>query len=349
MYLQDLLDPTELKNEIAAGYVRAQKLNELTILNYTDKAQYDRHWNLITTQCRGLIVKPNGQVIARPFPKFFNTGEPEAILDLTAPVTVTDKLDGSLGIAYVIGGKVRIATRGSMSSEQAIHATGLLNKRYPDWMPPAGITVLFEIIYPENRIVVDYGPLDALILLGAIDIETGTSVTPAEIEWPGDRATVFPFETLAEAFDAPARKNAEGFVVHFHGTDTRVKIKQDDYVRLHRIVTGWNERTVWEHLAAGESLAELTAGLPDEFHRWADNIGKQLLDQHNNLVDEAETAYRTLTEYVLPADFDRKDFALEASKHPLRPAIFSLLDGKDIHAWAWKQIRPTTQKEASLV
>lgn len=348
MRLHELLDPNHLAAEIAAGYVRAQHLDGLAIYNYTDKAQYDRHWNAITTQCRGLIVNPLGDILARPFPKFFNHNEPEAQTP-NEPVIITDKMDGSLGISYVANGEVRIATRGSFTSEQALHATRVLAEKHSDWTPPAGVTALFEIIYPENRIVLDYGHTDDLVLLGGINISTGAHVSIEQLNWTGHEVSQLPYFSLREALAAPPRKNAEGMVVHFMHSDTRVKIKQEDYVRLHRIVTGWNERTIWEHLAAGESLDQLIAGLPDEFHRWATDIGRALKHKHYALIEESETEYRTLTEFVLPADWDRKEFAIEASKHPLRPALFSLLDGKDLTDWAWKQIRPTTQKEASLV
>jgi putative RNA ligase len=40
------------------------------------------------------------------------------------------------------------------------------------------MTVLVEIVYPANRIVLDYGGLDDLILLGAVDIATGRTFGP---------------------------------------------------------------------------------------------------------------------------------------------------------------------------
>ena len=41
--------------------------------------------------------------------------------------------------------------------------------------PKPGKTYLFEIIYPENRIVVDYGDYKGLVLIDVIDNETGKS------------------------------------------------------------------------------------------------------------------------------------------------------------------------------
>ena len=46
-----------------------------------------------------------------------------------------------------------------------------------------------------------------------------------------------------------------------------IKIKQEDYVILHRIVTGLNERAVWEHLMTHNGdYSELLESVPDEFY-----------------------------------------------------------------------------------
>ena len=47
----------------------------LTIWNYTPKVQYENTWDEITLQCRGLVTDDNGNVVARPFKKFFNIEE----------------------------------------------------------------------------------------------------------------------------------------------------------------------------------------------------------------------------------------------------------------------------------
>src|SRR5690606_26325973 len=96
----------------------------LSILNYTEKAQWDRVWNPVTLTCRGLILDDDNEVVARPFGKFFNLADHEQDDPrLGWPCDVYEKLDGSLGIAYRYGDHVGIATRGSFDSEQAQWAT----------------------------------------------------------------------------------------------------------------------------------------------------------------------------------------------------------------------------------
>ncbi len=347
--LADLFDLAELRRCVEERLVVARKHPscDLTILNYTERCQYERgNWNAVTLACRGLIHDGTGRVVARPFRKFFNYGQGEGgEFDPSARVVVTDKLDGSLGILYRRDG-YHIATRGSFESEQAQHGTQVWFDRYSDTPVPVGWTLLFEIVYPSNRIVLDYGERDDLVLLGAVEIATGKSVGPnAPIlsTWTGPRAETFAYPTLADALNAPPRANAEGLVVHFLDTDERLKIKQADYVALHRIVTGLNERTVWQHLVDGKSLDELKAALPDEFHGWVDEVADRLLATVERQAADVERAYSAILA-TLPPDHTRKDFALQAKTHPFAQHLFSRADGKNY----WQRILVDAKPSARL-
>jgi RNA ligase len=338
--LADVLDPAELAKAVETGLVRKQSHPTLpyAIYNYTEAVQYSGAWTPVTLACRGLIVdESTGSVIARPYPKFFNHDQPGApALRADAAVLVTDKADGSLGILY----DDAVATRGSFSSDQAKHATDLLRTRYAGFVPPAGLTVLVEIIYPGNRIVVDYRGLDDLVLLGAVDIATGRSFGPAAVpSWPGPTVESFAYTTLAEALAAEPRPGREGLVVQFLDTDERVKIKYAEYVRLHRLVTGLNARTVWEVLVTGGDLDALTEPLPDEFHAWIRGVVTELTDEveAQAVAVEAEFA-RIMAD--LPDGWGRREFAMQAVGSDLRGALFLRLDGKDYRPGLWQQVRP---------
>jgi RNA ligase len=342
--LADLFDPAALAAAITDGYVRRQDHPGagLAILNYTEKAAYEGAWTRVTLACRGLIYSTvTGEVIARPFRKFFNYGQAGVVaMPLDAPVSVTDKADGSLGILYPLpSGGYAIATRGSFASDQAVHATQVWADRYAHrFTPEPGVTYLFEIVYPANRIVLDYGDLDDLVLLAAVDNATGFDVVSV-VDWPGPRITEFPYATLAEALAAPPRPNAEGLVVRFHHTDDRLKLKQDDYVALHRIVTGLTARTVWEHLLTGAPLADLIAPLPDEFHGWVQAVADAIVADVDTGAADIGKAYAELVD-GLPAGWSRKDFAAAAVPHPLRWALFLVLDGRDVRPELLKRARP---------
>lgn len=343
----DLFAPEALLLAISDGFVsrRDHPTAPLSILNYTPKCQFERAWTEVTRSCRGLIYDRRDDVLlARPFRKFFNYGERDApTLDLSEPAVVTDKLDGSLGILYPLGGGWAVATRGSFDSEQARHATALWSARYRDrYVPPPGWTVLVEIVFPENRVVVDYGNQDELILLGAVDIETGRSIGPQDARlsgWAGPQTRVMSYQSLAQALEAPPRPNSEGLVVHLVASDQRVKLKQDDYVALHRIVTGLNERVVWEHLAAQRPLSDLLAPLPEEFRSWAETVAQRLAESVSAMRAEVESAYLTIL-LQLGVGSPRKAFALRAVQSPWRSELFLRLDGKEYGRRLWDRVYP---------
>ena len=382
MHVSELVNSADLEQTIADGLVRVQTSphgdRALRIYNYTEKATYSKTWTDATMNCRGLIVAPDGAIVARPWPKFFNYGEhPDGSLDPSARVEVTDKADGSLGVLHTSPvGLPAVATRGSFMSEQAIHATQLYRDRYAGtWLPGADFTYLFEIVFPGNRIVLDYGDLDDLILLGGVEIATGRAFGPHAPEcagWPGPRVDMFPHETLAEALAAEPRPNAEGLVVRFVDTGLTVKIKQADYVHLHRLFTGLTARRLWEraavHAVAAASpqmtarmigqrirldvaevqaildagpnwVEELTEAVPEEFREWIETNLQGFVEQVDEIVAIVEGEA-----FGWGDCDDRGHIARSIADHPYRGMVFASLDGKPWLAQAWAAVRPDAER-----
>lgn len=355
------ISEAELQDYITGGWIRAQDHPDkpLRILNYTEKTTFAKKWDSVTLACRGLIYNTEtGELVARPFPKFFNHNEELApVFGPNESVVVNDKMDGSLGILYSYprtkwnGGnpitfpEYEIATRGSFRSEQAVEATEMLEELYPEFEPFLGYTYLFEIIYPENRIVCNYGDRRELVLLGAVRMTTGNVMSPGYVklahDWPGPIAQEFhKAETFLDALKMPPREGAEGIVVR--GSRGRmVKIKQESYVKLHRLVTGLTERTVWEYLSSSNNLEEMLEPLPEEFHPWVRAVAERLNSETQDRLDEARSEYRYILSQ-LAAGFSRGEFARLASKSSQRSALFFLLDEDEGRArdLIWKGLKP---------
>lgn len=363
MLLNDVLDYGLLLRMREEGYVREQvhpDFNNLRILNYTEKAQFDNRWNEVTMVCRGLIYDADtAKIVARPFRKFFNYGQAQCPeIDMDAPAVVMDKMDGSLGILYQQpDSKYAIATRGSFSSDQAVHATKLLNEKYSSWLKNSSellkqYTPLFEIIYPENRIVCDYKGMDDLILLDMVEVETGDSwgaLTAYEtLQWPGFMTVEFEYENMAEALAASPRKGAEGYVVLFPETGERVKIKQEDYIALHRIVTGLNARSVWQHAKNDGTLYDLLSKLPDEFHEWVREVWDGLFAEYNNIISAVSSNYLKISSKIIEETSNpdtrsrefRKNFALTIKDHPYKGYLFQWHDDKVPWDSIWESLKP---------
>lgn len=347
MKVTDIIDLDDVNREIKAGYVSRRfhpEFPQLAILNYTDRAQFDQHWTDTTKATRGIIYNTETlDLLARPFGKMFNWGDEKHTADVDPDEPIVgafNKWDGSLGIGYLRpDGQFAIATRGSFASEQANHATVLLNgaegeaARSTCWgvIKHDGGTPLFEIIYPGNRIVLDYGDADKLEPLGQVDDETG-AFTPY-----GPRTG----RTLREVLALPPRKNAEGWIVWL-SEQRAVKIKQDDYLALHRIVSSLTVKEVWRQLRAG-TFDEFVVALPDEFHEWAAKEAAALRTAFQDRHDLATAWHQNVTIREFP---DRKSQALylqaEAPAH-VRGFVFGLLDGRDISDGVWRDVEPKAE------
>ena len=144
----------------------------LTIWNYTEKVQYEGLWDEVTVQCRGLISEnTTGTILVRPFKKFFNYEEvvgKDVIPSKGDYVYIQDKMDGSLGILFNYEDEWIMATRGSFTSEQAIKGLEIVKSKYflDSWFNE--YAYLVEIIYPENRIVVNYGNVEKVTFLSIV-------------------------------------------------------------------------------------------------------------------------------------------------------------------------------------
>lgn len=343
---------SQLQEAVEDGLVTARPhdVYPYTIYNYSDVVQFSRAWNDVTLNCRGLILDHNGNIIARPWKKFFNLGETNLQIQFDDPVEVMDKVDGSLGILYPTpDGTYAISTRGSMHSEQAEHATELWKNKYASYLDATlhsadtsswEFTYLFEIIFKENRIVLDYGDMDDLVLLGAVNRKTGYYYGPREAKaflgWFGPVVEVMDFNTLSEANKNITRPNAEGYVVRSH--NFMVKVKQPGYIELHRLRFNMTPKRIWEALSTGADLESIVAPLPDEFQDAILEIGEDFLEKYREIALVIARDSQELAEYK----DDRKIFAQHASKKRHPGALFSVLDGKveAVDAYIWKMIKP---------
>lgn len=306
----------------------------LRVLNYTKQCQYGNLWNWFTTQARGLVVDESGNIVARGFDKFFNLEE-HGSLDLpTSSFVAYDKLDGSLIIAFRYEGEVVVCSRGSFESDHAYWAQEIIDEA--EWDGPSyGCSACFELIHPDNRIVVDYGDMRDLVYLGH------RSFTGEDWWFPED--TPFP---AAERFlvgsvdQLPHRSNAEGFVLHWPN-GFRVKVKYDDYVEIHRAVFGLTERKVLDAVRRGENH-DLRAKLPEEFHDWYDGIIKRVWREFLDILRDVNGKYKEIKHIE-----SRRDFAREAMKHRHSSMLFALRDNKPFSEQIWKIVEQSIKRESN--
>jgi RNA ligase len=336
----------------------------LTIWNYTPKVQYGegnnqyKFWNDVTKQCRGLVTDNEGNVIARPFKKFFNIEENQHTP--TEQFDVYEKMDGSLGILFNYKGEWVLATRGSFTSDQAVKGTELLQKYDYNRLNP-DYTYLFEIIYPENRIVCTYD-FEDLVLLGMIHTQSGYEVN---IHSGNDEDVRFKNLLNNLGFNIVRKydgisdytylkhaiaDNKEGFVVRFSNGD-RMKIKGEEYLRLHKIMTNLSTTGVWEVLSSGGKMEDYLKDVPDEFYKKVKQYVSTLNYNHYRYSEYAgkmHDYFRYGKYNDIEVEPTKKEFAehLERNKvHPkVRSICFAMWDKKNYDQIIWKLIKPKFEK-----
>lgn len=338
MHINSLFTIEELEKAVEEGYVSKRKhpTFPIWIYNYTAKTQFEWNFNEVTLNCRGLVLDEEYNVIARSLPKFFSYEQLGGKLP-EGKFVVEEKMDGSMLLAFKYEGQIVTATRGSFESEQAIKGKELLPSNFDE--VSEGFTWVFEVIYKENRIVVNYD-FEGLVLLAIVDkggIEHPNIGAYAEL-FGFARPKVYSFSSLEEIlkYEEP---NLEGFVLHYKSGE-RVKIKLEEYKRLHRLITGFNEKDVWEALMNGKLEAVLEE-VPDEMYDWVRQVESDLTEKFNEIRTDAMSVMKDLG--------DRKSNALyyQTCKYP--SLMFNLLDGKEIAPAIWRMVKPKVTQTFKVV
>lgn len=336
--------------------------SDVVIYNYTQKTQYEGLWDEVTTRCRGLIIDWRGEqsvLLSNPFPKFFNWEEhvQKGLAIPDGKPLVYEKLDGWLGILYWLDGLPYIATRGSFMSVGAQWATEWFRK-HVDWenIEDRDWTHLFEIICPETKIVCNYDWQGIVRLtsrhLRHLDVDTAVSPQynapilyfkekPVDYGCQCPKLRDLPLRDSGdyEFLRSLAKPNEEGFVIAFEN-GLRLKIKFDEYKRLHKIITGVSAIGIWEMMKDGQPIN--FENVPDEFFKWVEETQNKIRQDFHTIFEAASNAHSKTKN--LPT---RKEQALwlENNAKDVMSIAFALLDGQTQRAVSqvYKMIRPHGQ------
>jgi RNA ligase len=277
--------------------------------------------------CRGTMFEVDqfGQAVrlaALPLMKFFNLNEnPSTMgLDISTVDWIQDKRDGSLISTYLHNDELRLKSKGSLGSEQAVDAMKWLHENEADaskatlinglkLLAVLGHTVDLEWTAPHNRIVVGYGE-PKLTILSIRNNKTGEYLDIRTIDYIDKVWFVNYVETddpkaFVESIPAMT-ESIEGFVVRLKD-GTMFKCKTDAYCALHHTKDSINNpRRLFECVVneASDDLLSLFA---------SDELAVKLIHEmqvkvakiYNSLVSSVETFYET------NKHLDRKDFAIK--------------------------------------
>lgn len=214
--------------------------------------------NEYTRKARGLIVDRAGNVVARPFEKFFNVNElnlphhadlPADVKQLSAfedlPFEATEKLDGSLVIGFTYNDEFITASSGSLNSEHARVFADFVHNEYAHVLKELTElgrtnTIMFEYTAPTNVIVLHYEET-SMRVIGMNETHSGRSYSNKELnEIFGPLGipvvNLLPLNTLEDIQDyIDNEKNIEGIVIRYEN-GKQLKLKTSEYVSLHKAV-----------------------------------------------------------------------------------------------------------------
>lgn len=338
----------DLEKYHAEGLLKKQKHSkyDLHIWNYSEKTQYERKWDHITSICRGLITDSTGKIIGRSFNKFHNYEEQEikSANKSASDVRIFNKSDGSLGILFNYNNEWLFSSRGSFESPQAIKGYSMIPEKFFDVIDP-NVSYIFEIIYPENRIVVDYKDKECLVFLAAFKTD-GTEIHYHEKDLSDAKAfiPIFEFmqkngiETVEElthefpehvvfddlkSLDLP---NKEGYVILLN--DLRIKIKFETYRKLQKMRTNLTVKHVFEMIRAKKPLNEILEEIPDENYTWFHNLRTDI----NNELERIKKEITDMFYSIFSPEMSRPSFASAVNKIEIKYKryMFKMFDNKKI-------------------
>jgi RNA ligase len=262
---------------------------------------------------------------------------------------VFTKEDGSCGICAYYNGKWNVTTRGSFESDQAIKATQMLSNYNLSRLNKA-FTYIVEIIYPDNRIIVDYGSKEELVLLACIETKTGREADLEALRGhvPFPIVESHSFKNIDAVIEAVSKMdaNSEGYVVKLRN-GLRFKVKSPEYLKLARLMSRMSPLTLWENMKDGKVSTELMQSIPEEFRADYEAIQTQLESQYADVQIEVNKLVYDVLGATSGSIFqpDMKAIGLYLKDNPgeLNHFVFPVLHKKfeNVDKLIMREIRPT--------
>jgi RNA ligase len=314
------------------GDVNVSQRGDLLIFDYTTAAHIANRWNFFERVSRGLIInKGSGEIVARPFDKFFYwLGGRKASGHI---LTITEKIDGSLGILYRHKNAYQVTTKGSFYSPQSKWASKFLHDHFDLSGLPDELTLLFEIVYPDNRIVIDYGGREDLVLLAARNRFTGAylpffpDVYNLADQYGFSLPTVYHFNGIDDLIAQTGNRNTnfEGWVVEF-SDGQRFKFKMDEYIEVHQLIHNLNFPAILNELATTGNINYILNTVPDPFLEET----RQWLAEIQLVVDDLKAQVAAVFS-VAPRSSRQALTEWATTQHPaLAPYLLATFDGKPL-------------------
>jgi len=340
-----------LNTYVEQGYVNKVKhpVHDIYIYKYTFKTAMEKKWDVVTINTRSLVLDAHGNILSLPFEKFFNNrqemgndvkiynemGHSVFVPNYTKisvynynpePYIISEKKDGSFIQVFMYKGEIIFTSSSVFDSEHAQIAEQLfmekLDENLRESLHPIlqNNTVMFELIHPDYRIVVDYRdiydePIKDLYLIGIRNKNNGKYFTPQDMITVANKMNWrhihfyagTTWQDIVQQQKTAEYENIEGYVVYFPEQNFRVKVKLNSYFEAHKLVNNLTDKNILINFCinGGEELYDI---LPDEFYSYVKDKVSQFTTTHNHLTEMVNTFYED------NKHLDRKEYAILAAE-----------------------------------
>ena len=320
--------------------------DNLILLKYNE-CIWNTGWHKYAMECRGKVIDRNTlEVVSYPFDKFFNLDEHASTnmnyvvnkIATAERVSLTNKLDGSTIIVSNNNGTPLVTTNGSFENDQTKWAMKIFNEKYVDFIKnvPAGYTFVFELIHPENRIILDYGDVCDLFLIAVrenILLDNGLVSYDALVKIAEkfnlnivEQETFTNLDDLCKKAREMTNANKEGWVIRTENgsfVDYMFKLKLEEYFVLHRAKA---------HVSIKNVYNLYSQGILNDFINTVDDATKQevvdMLEEINILIGKVYNEVVNRAELLMTEmDIDRNTILNVENKSKLIEMVKSC--GKD--------------------
>ena len=204
----------------------------------------------------------------------------------------------------------------------------------------------------RNRIVINYDNVDDdLVLLSIRDYNGDININNVEFNNFNKVDEIkMDIDQLVIEKTRPDFINEEGFVL-LYSNGFRVKIKYEEYFRIHKTISNVNEKFVWEFLSQGKDINDLNDNIPDETFQFIKDTKDILWSKHVALERESIVLFSEVIDKLSSenpqVETTKWMFAEEVNKpqyKKFRALLFKVWDGKSTSELIWKMIRPKYEK-----
>ena len=306
--------------------LQTNQFNEFLLIRYGLADMQEGMWtnpNSIYRECRSLVIDlKKEQIVLTPFRKFFNVNEVEENsldnirkeISYANSIEITNKLDGSMQSARLYNNHIFLAGSMALDKEHSFRLkdgyTKLTNNHISMIKENPEYTFIFEYISLKDAHVVLYNKeQEGLYLLKLRNVYTGKQLSYKDTKKFANKYNVpmtkIENRTFSEILQLTKKYKSsekEGWVLDIDGH--MIKLKCDDYVKLHKLLDKLSSVNVIIQNIADDKYDDMMAKIPELYKDRVNKIANIIINYKNEINQKINKYYK-----VAPKE-NKKDFMI---------------------------------------